>query len=135
MNSNNSLGLLPYGKQFQKTRRLFHQYFNPKACLAFHSIQTECARTLVSNLIANTGDHNSLLNRLVSSNISTVIYELYSVTFISSFSTAIIMRIAYGHRVVSDDDQFIRLTNERGYAVSNSGSPGSTPVDFFPFCK
>ena len=64
-----------------------------------------------------------------------VIYELYSGAFISSFSTAIIMRIAYGHRVVSDDDEFIRLTNERGYAMSNSGPPGSTPVDFFPFCK
>jgi len=62
--------------------------------------------------------------------------ELYSgVPFVSSFSAAIIMRVAYGHRVVSDDDEFVQLADECGYVFSNSGPPGSTLVDFFPFCE
>jgi hypothetical protein len=56
-------------------------------------------------------------------------------SFVSSFSTAIVMRVAYGHRVVSDDDEFIRLANDQNYALQNSGTPGSTLIDLFPFCK
>jgi len=63
MNADKFLGLLPYGKHFQKNRKLFQQYFNPKACLAFRSMQTEEARTLVTNLIKNAGDPNRFLVR------------------------------------------------------------------------
>ena len=60
--------------------------------------------------------------------------ELYSgIPFVFSFSAAIIMRVAYGHRVVSEDDEFVRRADECGYIFSNSGPPGSTLVDLFPF--
>src|ERR1700722_2752448 len=66
------------------------------------------------------------------------VYQLTSyigASFVSSLSTAIIMRVSYGHRVVSDDDEFLRLANDHDDAINNCGPPGSTPVDFFPFCK
>lgn len=49
------------------------------------------------------------------------------------FSTAIIIRIAFGHQILSDDDPYLKMAETISYALSNSGPPGSTPVDFFPF--
>jgi hypothetical protein len=43
------------------------------------------------------------------------------------------MRVAYGHQITSDDDPYVKIAQDTGYALSNGGSPGSTPVDFFPF--
>src|ERR1700722_6052385 len=65
----NSVAHLNYGKQFQKHRKLLQQYLNQKACLAFRSMLTEEARTLVTNLINNAGDHDHLLSRYVISSI------------------------------------------------------------------
>lgn len=63
-----------------------------------------------------------------------------------------IMEITYGHRVVSDEDPFIAITEEAGTATVRAGrfvidtlryrnpdlhfnySPGSMLVDFFPIC-
>jgi Cytochrome P450 len=42
------------------------------------------------------------------------------------------MRLVYGHQITSDDDPYLAIANRVGYALSNSGSPASTPVDFFP---
>ena len=44
------------------------------------------------------------------------------------FTTAIVMKIAYGHDIVSDDDHYLKLTDEIGSAVNNSGPVGNTPV-------
>lgn len=51
------------------------------------------------------------------------------------FATAIIIRIAFGHQISSDDDPYVKISQDAGYALSNAGSPGSTPVDFFPWRK
>lgn len=42
------------------------------------------------------------------------------------------MRIAYGHQILSDDDEFIQAANDSGYAQNNGGPPGGTMVDLFP---
>lgn len=49
------------------------------------------------------------------------------------FSTAIIIRIAFGHQIISDDDLYVKIADDVSYALSNAGSPGGTLVDFFPF--
>lgn len=43
------------------------------------------------------------------------------------------MRIAYGHRVVSDDDEYTKFADSAAFAMNNCGPPGSTLVDLFPF--
>jgi len=43
------------------------------------------------------------------------------------------MRVAYGRQITSEDDPYLKMAEDIGYTVSNAGSPGSTPVDFFPF--
>jgi hypothetical protein len=49
------------------------------------------------------------------------------------FATAIVMEVAYGHQIISDGDPYVKISHDTGDAVQNAGSPGSTPVDFFPF--
>ena len=51
------------------------------------------------------------------------------------FSTAVIIKIAYGHDIVSDDDYFLRLTGDVGYVLHNSGPVGNTPIDWVPSRK
>ena len=47
------------------------------------------------------------------------------------YTGRIIVKIAYGYSI-KDDDPFTSLIDEVGKMVQNSGSLGSTPVDFFP---
>ncbi|KAG6875167.1 hypothetical protein C0993_010537, partial [Termitomyces sp. T159_Od127] len=51
------------------------------------------------------------------------------------FSTSIIMQVAYGHRITSDEDPYIDLTKEASYALGIAGPPGNTPIDFFPILQ
>lgn len=43
------------------------------------------------------------------------------------------MRIVYGHQITSKDDPYVKIAADTGYALSNGGPPGGTPLDFFPF--
>lgn len=45
------------------------------------------------------------------------------------------MEVAYGHQITSDDDPYVKISQDTGDAVQNAGPPGSTPVDLFPFRK
>ncbi len=42
------------------------------------------------------------------------------------------MRVAYGHEIVSDDDPYVEIAKDSGYALTHCGPPGGTPVDMFP---
>ena len=42
---------------------------------------------------------------------------------------------AYGHEVTSEDDKLINQMEEVAGISSTVGTPGQTPVDFFPFRK
>ena len=43
-----------------------------------------------------------------------------------------IMKIAYGHQIDSDDDEYIKMTENVSLAHVDAGDPGTAPVDFFP---
>jgi hypothetical protein len=45
------------------------------------------------------------------------------------------VKMTYGHDIVSSDDPYFRLAVDAKSSVNNSGPPGSTPVDLFPFCE
>lgn len=40
---------------------------------------------------------------------------------------------SYGHEVLSDDDELIVQMEEVAQISTSVGTPGQTPVDFFPF--
>ncbi|KAF4571740.1 hypothetical protein EYR36_009085 [Pleurotus pulmonarius] len=104
---------LPYGQRFRKHRKLFHTYFMQKSCLQFQPVQLHNSHLLVHGLMKNEGNHNQLLAR---------------------FTTAIAIRIAYGHQIISDDDEYIDILDTMGDAVRAGGLPGATPIDAFPIC-
>ncbi|KAJ7141534.1 cytochrome P450 [Mycena filopes] len=110
-----SLGFLRYGKTFVKHREVLQSYLSRRKCVNFTPIQTEEARRLANNLIGSPpNEYNAFLSR---------------------FSTSIITRIAVGHRIVSHDDPYVRLTKAVYQAVSCTGPPGGSPVDLFPFLR
>lgn len=45
------------------------------------------------------------------------------------------MKITYGHQIESDDDEYIKMTENISDAHAEAGDPGSTPVDIFPIRK
>ena len=55
--------------------------------------------------------------------------------YLNRFTTAVIIKIAYGHDIVSDDDYFLQVADEIGYVINNSGAPGNTPIDWIPIRK
>ncbi|KAF9456704.1 cytochrome P450 [Collybia nuda] len=103
-----------YGRRFQQHRRMFEKYLTPSKCTAYHPIQTREARVFLQNLLSNPDGRDN---------------------FIKRYSTAVIMEVAYGHQITSDDDPYVKISQDSGDAVQNAGPPGSTPVDLFPFLR
>jgi hypothetical protein len=50
------------------------------------------------------------------------------------FAITLVMKLAYGHRILSDDDEYIKLAENASIALSSSGAPGMTPPDLLPIC-
>lgn len=46
---------------------------------------------------------------------------------------AVILRIAFGYQVTSNEDVYLDMARAASHALETTGSPGGTPVDFFPF--
>ncbi|KAF4609085.1 hypothetical protein EYR40_001438 [Pleurotus pulmonarius] len=49
--------------------------------------------------------------------------------YIGRYTVSVIMRIAYGHQILSDDDEFFRLVEDVAYAQNNGGPPGGTVAE------
>jgi hypothetical protein len=49
------------------------------------------------------------------------------------FSTRIIVQIVTGHQIVSFDDPYLHFSHMNNEAFAETGPPGGTPIDFFPF--
>ncbi|KAF8073626.1 cytochrome P450 [Lyophyllum atratum] len=103
-----------YGNDLRMYRKMLHQYFSKDKARSHHPIQAREARLLAQNVLLNPQRLRDLLVR---------------------FATAIIIEIAYGHQIVSDDDPYIKLGDDISLASANSGPPGGTPVDIFPFLR
>ncbi|KAK7060889.1 hypothetical protein VNI00_000622 [Paramarasmius palmivorus] len=108
------LGFLQYGKQFHKIRRTFQQYFSRQESFEFTPIQQEEARRLVRNLMDEPG-------RLVPN--------------LLRFTTTIITSATYGHRITSDDDEFLKIGARLEDVIAHAGAVGSTTADFFPWLR
>ncbi|KAL0953804.1 hypothetical protein HGRIS_004986 [Hohenbuehelia grisea] len=51
------------------------------------------------------------------------------------FTAALTLRIAYGLDIVSEDDEYVKIAEQSAHVINNSGPPGGTPVDMFPFLQ
>ncbi|KAJ6559776.1 cytochrome P450 [Mycena capillaripes] len=107
-----SLTLLQYGKQFNKHRTMHQSYLNRHKVEEFKPFQTQEARTLVRNFPQRT-----------------------SAKQLDRFATGIITQIVAGHRITSNDDPYLRISSMLVEAMSKTGLPGSSPLDFFPILQ
>jgi hypothetical protein len=123
-----ALSFLGYGKRFQRHRKLFHSTFSQAQCRTFEKTQTTEARALVKNLVRTPESYDWLVRRFVSTHRGGQFDDLSH-----RFATTLVMKIAYGHRVQSDDDEYIKIAERFSYALRASGSPGGTPPDFLPW--
>ncbi|KAJ7882044.1 cytochrome P450 [Mycena olivaceomarginata] len=105
-----TLAFLQYGEKFNKHRQMHQSYLSRSRLEDFKSIQTQEARTLLRHLIQCPPDK----------------YE----TFVS-----IITQIVAGHRITSEDDPYLRMSDIVSKAMSKTGPPGGRPIDFFPLLQ
>ncbi|KAJ3481038.1 hypothetical protein NLI96_g7942 [Meripilus lineatus] len=106
------LVFLNYGEQFLKMRKLTHQPFTRKGTESYRELQIRLTHVLLHDLLGSPQNYAKHVQR---------------------FTTAMMMEIAYGHRVVSDDDTYLRLVDEAIRVILDSGNIGLSIVDVFPF--
>ncbi|KAJ7061161.1 cytochrome P450 [Mycena amicta] len=109
--------LLPYGKRLAKHRQMHNVYLNQRECdsAEYKELQLDEARDLARNLLNSPPEgYESCLGR---------------------FATGIISQIVAGHKIVSDEDDFLRMSRMVQEAVFRSGPPGGTIIDFLPFLR
>ena len=104
----------PYGKEWSVRRKLLHLALSPKPLRLYKPTQEAEASRLAFQLAQNPTDWEKLLER---------------------FTSSIVFCVAYGHRIDSLEDQYVKLANDAATATVRAGSPGSMLVDFFPVCE
>ncbi|KAH9857798.1 cytochrome P450 [Lenzites betulinus] len=109
-----SIQFMKYGKQFFKQRRILQQYLSKNEVPRFDASNTEEAQRMLKNLLDRPKDFDWLIRR---------------------FTSALTLKIAYGHQIESDDDEYIKLTEAITLALDETGDPGTSPVDFLPYLK
>ncbi|KAI5119695.1 hypothetical protein M0805_003580 [Coniferiporia weirii] len=110
----NMLAFSDRSDRFRIQRRFMHQYLNSRASASLHPIQTEQVRTLVRNLSVSPRNFHEHVGR---------------------FSSASVVKLTYGHDILSDNDEFINLATVATARGTAAGTPGMTPVDLFPFIR
>ncbi|RDB17663.1 hypothetical protein Hypma_001219 [Hypsizygus marmoreus] len=111
--ADHALPLMPYGKTFQRHRRMLHQHLLADRAISYRPTQLREAYAVLKSLLENGVEWEKVIQR---------------------YSTAIIMDVAFGHQVTSDDDIYVKLAEEAEKVVNNAGSGGS-PMDVFPFLR
>ncbi|CAA7262652.1 unnamed protein product [Cyclocybe aegerita] len=100
-----------YGPRFRKHRRFINQVFNQRAISAFRPLIEKEILVLLDHMLSNPEDFVDHYRR---------------------FAAATILKITYGHDILSVDDLFVRLAERAGTLTTESGSAGANIVDFFP---
>ncbi|KAK0459289.1 cytochrome P450 [Desarmillaria tabescens] len=106
-----SLGFMRYSNWWRTHRRMFHQYFQPRAVPAYYLVQLKATSVLLRQLIKSPSE-----------------------TFhhIRHHAGSIIMKIVYDYDVDPDGDVFVRLADQSNEALRIGGTEGTFLVDYLP---
>ncbi|KAH8114930.1 cytochrome P450 [Phellopilus nigrolimitatus] len=105
---------VPYGDRFRTQRRFIQQYLNSHAVVSFRPLQAEQVSILLKNLLNIPEEFRHHINQM---------------------SSAGLVKLTYGHNIVSGDDKFVNLAIDSTSRGSAAGIPGMTPVDIFPILR
>ena len=119
----------PYGKRHQKHRKMLNEYFNRENVKT--TFPTKLWRPLNSSRTFST-NQKTLTTIWTGINFRQAVYLWLICTFITRFSTAVILRIDHGHDIISDDDPYLKIMSDVTYSVTHCAAPLSNIVDLLP---
>jgi hypothetical protein len=124
--------VLDYGKDFQLHRRMLQRYFSKDKSLGHRDIQTRESRLVVHNLMASAPERRQeFLMRCICDCIPHA--DVLTRFGTCRYATAIIIEVVYGHRIVTDNDPYLKIANDAlHYAIPSASVRGGSVVDLFP---
>ncbi|KAF7288861.1 Cytochrome P450 [Mycena chlorophos] len=112
----NILPFISSGERFRRHRQALQTYLTPESSLLkFGDVQTRAARRLARRMINEQPEDEE--------------YERY----LSEFSTTVAVYAMNGHEITSEDDEYLALGDAVARTFTETGPPGGTGVDMFPF--
>ncbi|KZS90974.1 cytochrome P450 [Sistotremastrum niveocremeum HHB9708] len=106
-----ALSAEPYGGEFHLKRRMINQYFNRSASAKYQSMLADNAKAFACSLLEHPTEFQSQ-NRM--------------------YTGANIMSLTYGHKVTSNDDEWVINAKEAIRTLECLGGPGVHPIDIWP---
>ncbi|KAK0469549.1 cytochrome P450 [Desarmillaria tabescens] len=109
---NFSLAFMRYSDRTH--RRMFHQYFQPRAILAYYPVQTKATLVLLQQLLKSPDEcfHH-----------------------VRHHAGSIIMKTVYGYDVEPNGDRFVHLADQALTSIRVAGAEGTFLVDYLPILK
>ncbi|KAI0078411.1 cytochrome P450 [Panus rudis PR-1116 ss-1] len=109
-----NFALMPYSQRWRVHRKSFHEYFNERASRQWEPIQIEESRMFLLRLLDDPEgieEHTRLV------------------------LSAIILRVCYGLRITSPNDEYVRIVREAMRGLSIISIPGTCWIDYFPVLR
>ncbi|TFK35719.1 cytochrome P450 [Crucibulum laeve] len=108
------VGLMYYGDEWRKNRRILHQRYKPDAALAYRPIQMAKIHELLRNLLEDPSNFQEHYKYMAAS---------------------IIMATVYGYESAPKEDPFIKNGDKAITMMTNAMFPGASVVNALPFLK
>ncbi|PCH39679.1 cytochrome P450 [Wolfiporia cocos MD-104 SS10] len=109
------IAFMEYGERWKKHRKWAQSAYNDKVTLrTYRPVQTREVYALLSNFLNTPDEFHMHIKRYVA---------------------ALIMETAYGHRISTTDDEYVRMADEALAVSTEAGSPGATIIDIFPILR
>lgn len=121
---------MSYDDRYRRLRRWYQGSLENKAVLeGYRPVQTREIGRLLSSLIETPADSISHIKRYENDFLTGINHFINHVV---RFNGAVMLDIAYGHRVTSVDDEFMIFADKTIATITALGSFAATLVDFFP---
>ncbi|KAK0193992.1 cytochrome P450 [Armillaria mellea] len=109
-----SLGLMRYSDWWRMHRRMFHQYFQPRAVPAYNPVQMKATSVLLQQLRKSP--------------------DAFA-RHVRHYAGSVIMKIVYGYDVDANGDKFVELADRALESARATANVGTFLVDYIPSLK
>ncbi|KAL6299078.1 cytochrome P450 [Sparassis latifolia] len=102
-----------YGAQWRRQRRMLQEPLLAKSCIAHQDMQLREVGLMLKNILTSSENSGLAIERL---------------------AAGIMMELAYGHEVLSNDDEYIKIGEDATHAVE-AGAAGTSLLDLLPILQ
>lgn len=129
MDWNFNLGLMPYGANWRRHRKVFHDHFNSTVVVNYDQIQLGEIRKFLGRLLEEPQEFSHHIHQSVTS----YLCQTDMLFTHSSVFAAVIMDVVYGIKIEdSKDDPYVATIQGAMEGIAVAGVPGSFLVDYLP---